>query len=714
MSMYIKNRYAKIALILSAAFVSSLLIIWAAAGPIAKPQVIKLLKSKGAESATIKSIIFNPFRPSLQVKGLTINAPKDSPLHLERLYVRLSWIGLFHKEIRVLKVEIQNFNLQVDQTTEEPIIGGMRLNSSKPTDGEEDNEIADKKPLEWRLCLYDLGISSSQVAVSIPDFTGTIDFDKFQIQNMILGEEYISGSIDFSGRLNKALTNLKTQIELNKGKGMIKTRFDLNKLGLAMFQPFLDKTVSGLKGDVSLQADLQADIDGDSIVLEQTAILKMADIGMETPDIILDQKQGEFNIDFSSQIENLKPQKIHIKQMGLSDTHISIGLKKNPVEKTEKKPELPPAPEKTKAPEQKPSDIAFEIDLVQVTGDTRIDFNDFNLEPVFKEQIRKLNFKITDINNKQLEKSSPFSLVAEIQKYGKFDFSGQIKPFKKDLYADIKGRISEYGLPPVSKYTNDILGYNIQTGQLNADVTLKIDKRMLDGQTSFDFKALKLIPSAKETSEQITTQVTMPLDLALGYISDDKGNLKLDVPIDGSLDDPKFGVTHLCQIVMVKAAKSAAYSYLKNMILPYGALVQFGVDVAISAGQKMMELKLAPLEYPPGQVKPGPESKAYIEQLTNLLTKEPQMRLIICGIATSADLTPEPVKKDQAQPRVKKVVKLSKAEKEKLLTKLAEQRMENFKLMLVKKHGIASSRLLDCLPKIDTEPDGKPRIEIDL
>ena len=144
-------------------------------------------------------------------------------------------------------------------------------------------------------------------------------------------------------------------------------------------------------------------------------------------------------------------------------------------------------------------------------------------------------------------------------------------------------------------------------------------------------------------------------------IPDDKGNLKLKMPIKGSLDDPEFGISHLCQIVMVKAAKSAAYSYLKTMLLPYGALVKIGVDVAVKAGQKMMSLKLAPLVYPPGELQPGPESKTYMDQLVALMTKEPDMRLIICSVATPMDWV------------APKGTKISQAEKEKQLLALAKK-----------------------------------------
>lgn len=719
--MFLKKRLPRIAAIVIASGFVLLLIIWAVAGPIAKPQLVKLLKSQGAESASIQSIVFNPFRPSLQIKEMIINADSGRPLYLERAYMRLSWTGLLRKEIYIKQIEIQSFNLKVDQTTEDTVIGGLKPAQKKSDLSEPaDSDKTENKPLEWVVRLDELLISSSLLEILIPEFTGAFTLDKVQLKNWLIGEQIFSGELDLKGNFNNALTSLNTRVDINKGKGSVTSKLDVDKLALAMFQPFLDNAVSGLKGDVSLQTSSKIQIDGQSLTLDQDADIKMADLKMQTPDMALAQKQGELHFDLSAQANELKPEKIHLKRLVLNDTHLAFTLKKKKPKPETKAPdkESGKASDKNvaKSPEnmvngEKQPGIGIKVDSLEVTGNTRIDFSDQNLDPIFKEQIRKLNFKITDMDNQQLEKACPFSLSAEIQKYGKLNFSGILKPFSKELYADINGKISEYGLPPTSGYTNTMLGYNIKTGQLNADVNLKIENRVLDGETKFDFKALKLIPAAKETSEQLTKQATMPLDLALGYISDDKGNLQLDIPIEGSLDDPQFGISHLCQIVMVKAAKSAAYSYLKKMILPYGALVQIGADLVISAGKEMMSLKLEPLVYQPGQIKPGPESKAYIDQLVTLMTKEPQMRLIICGIAVNADLVPPATDKTGQKKPIKK---LSETEKEKKLLELATKRMDLFKKMLIKTHGIKSSRLLDCYPRVDTEPDSRPRIEIDL
>lgn len=697
-----KKRYIRVPIYLLAAFLVLLLIIWAAAGPIAKPQVVKWLKSQGAESATIQSLILNPFRPSLKLKELAVNADQGKPLFLERVYVRFSWLGLLSKQLHVRQVEIQTLQLKLDQNGDQLTIGGLSPKTDKAP------QPAEKKapePTAWRVRLDDLIISDSRVELITPDYTGTIALEHARCHKAWLGSDMAAAHLDVKGRVNKAPLIANLQLDTQKGKGMLRGELDLKQLALAEIHPFVADTLSRLKGDLSLQTQWQLDIDGQAVALDQSVQVQLAHLEAETDEMILGQKQGAVQMDLTASARGQKIEAAHIKRLAVNDAHLNLILKKKQPTEEPQASSASPGPGDDPTDHQaasQPATTGIQIDMVEVTGDTRVAFSDQNLDPAFSEVLRHLNFKITDLDNRQADKASPFVMSADIQKYGKLNFNGTLKPFSRDLFVDLTGRISEYGLPPVSGYTQDMLGYHIRTGQLNADLALKIENRILDGETAFDLKALKLIPAEGTATEKLTKQVTMPLDLALGYISDDKGNLKLNMPIKGSLDDPEFGISHLCQIVMVKAAKSAAYSYLKTMLLPYGSLVQFGVGVAVKAGQKMMSLKLAPLVYPPGQRQPGPESKTYLDQLVTLMTKEPDMRLIICGVATPADWV---------APKEKKI---NQAEKEKQLLALAKARMDDFKQLLIETHGIESHRLLDCYPKVDDDLEGQPRIEIDL
>ena len=75
----------------------------------------------------------------------------------------------------------------------------------------------------------------------------------------------------------------------------------------------------------------------------------------------------------------------------------------------------------------------------------------------------------------------------------------------------------------------------IDSGKLSVDLEYKIKQRQLSGENKFVINKLKL--GEKVDSAEAAN---LPLDLAIAILEDSDGVIDLDLPITGSLDDPKF------------------------------------------------------------------------------------------------------------------------------------------------------------------------------
>jgi len=82
-----------------------------------------------------------------------------------------------------------------------------------------------------------------------------------------------------------------------------------------------------------------------------------------------------------------------------------------------------------------------------------------------------------------------------------------------------------------------------------------IDHRKLDAKNKFFFEQLTL--GDKVESPNATK---LPVKLAIALLKDRNGEIKLDIPVSGSLDDPQFSVfrvvLQIIQNLLVKAATS--------------------------------------------------------------------------------------------------------------------------------------------------------------
>src|SRR5262249_46272868 len=96
---------------------------------------------------------------------------------------------------------------------------------------------------------------------------------------------------------------------------------------------------------------------------------------------------------------------------------------------------------------------------------------------------------------------------------------------------------SEVELPPLTPYSGKYVGYGIQKGKLSMKLHYLIDNRKLTAENSVILDQLTF--GDKVDSPDATK---LPVQLAVALLKDRNGVITFDLPISGSLDDPKFSV----------------------------------------------------------------------------------------------------------------------------------------------------------------------------
>jgi hypothetical protein len=87
----------------------------------------------------------------------------------------------------------------------------------------------------------------------------------------------------------------------------------------------------------------------------------------------------------------------------------------------------------------------------------------------------------------------------------------------------------------VTPYSGRFAGYKIEKGKLSVDVTYHVENRALEAKQKFVIDQLQL-------GEKVDSPdaVSLPLKLAVALLKDRNGVIDIDLPMTGSLDDPKF------------------------------------------------------------------------------------------------------------------------------------------------------------------------------
>jgi hypothetical protein len=192
------------------------------------------------------------------------------------------------------------------------------------------------------------------------------------------------------------------------------------------------------------------------------------------------------------------------------------------------------------------------------------------------------------------------------------EITGKLNPLAKPLALDIKGRVRDLELPPLSPYAVKYAGHGITRGKLSVDVgytvapngQLTASNQLVLNQLSFGDK----VEGAPNS---------LPVKLAVALLADRNGVIDINLPISGSLNDPEFKigaiVFKLIGNLIVKAV-SAPFSALANA---------FG-----GSDEEMGSVRFAP-----GSSTLTPEAKTSLDKIAKALADRPALKMTVTGSA---------------------------------------------------------------------------------
>ncbi|MFW5440192.1 MAG: DUF748 domain-containing protein, partial [Methylophilaceae bacterium] len=173
------------------------------------------------------------------------------------------------------------------------------------------------------------------------------------------------------------------------------------------------------------------------------------------------------------------------------------------------------------------------IDTVRVS-DAKLEFADLSLTPQFGTNIHSLNGVINGLSTKAAQVSQ-VEMDGKVDEYGTARIRGSLQPSSATDFTDIKLAFTNLDMSRLTPYSGKFAGRRIDSGKLSVDLEYKVKDHQLAGENKFIINKIKL-------GERVDSAdaADLPLDLAIAILEDSDGLIDLDLPISGSLDDPKF------------------------------------------------------------------------------------------------------------------------------------------------------------------------------
>jgi hypothetical protein len=242
------------------------------------------------------------------------------------------------------------------------------------------------------------------------------------------------------------------------------------------------------------------------------------------------------------------------------------------------------------------------------------DFSDLSVQPNFTAGIQKLHGTILGLSSKP-------------NAHAKVDLHGQVDPFAPvaitgdvavlgPLYTDLTMSFHNIELSTFNPYSGKFAGYNIAKGKLTTDLHYKINGRQLDATHHIVVDQLEF--GDKTESKQA---VSLPIKLAVSLLKDRNGVIELDLPVNGSLDDPHFKVGPIIWKVFVDLLEKAVTAPFAML----GRLFGGGPDLQF-------------IDFEPGVADLDANATAKAQTILKALNERPQLKIDVpIGVVESID-----------------------------------------------------------------------------
>jgi hypothetical protein len=299
--------------------------------------------------------------------------------------------------------------------------------------------------------------------------------------------------------------------------------------------------------------------------------------------------------------------------------------------------EAPPAPEPAPKPGPAPTGAPAKglLETMRLEfGDVRVKdgfirFLDRTTQPAFSQDLSRLELTVTGLGN-QPRRRAKVTLQSVVGGDAGLDIRGELNALGAPTFVDLVGELRSFKLPSVDPYVTSNIGWVIKKGELQYKVHFKLEGDQLSADNDLVVGQLQVAPASG--SDEVKQRLGLPLGLIVALIKDQKGDIRVNVPVTGTVNDPQFKLGD--------AIWTAVKNVLVNVVTaPFKAIGRLfsrdgGDKVEVP---KVEEPKVEPVTFAAGSSVLSPGMEDHLLRVADVLRRSPFVNLALTAVVTPAD-----------------------------------------------------------------------------
>lgn len=584
--------------------------------------------------------------PQTTLKHLTLATPKQALASIDQVQANNLQIDVPQQRIQVGNLSVERPQLQAGRNPQGQWMYQSWLKASPPATGNAPKPAPTTQPshkqpswqllidqfqlkqgqLRWvdestspavRLQLADMDTQVKQLAWPATRKQGAATVQaRLQLQDL-KRKRPATGTVSYNGQFQlapNATANWLTQGVLN-----------IDKLPVEALNPYFASALNLdlVRASTHYHGKLQASMAPQGLDLQLQGQLAVTDFHANTlrpTEDLLHWKNLQLD-QLKLHISNNQLRQLHVQQTSLSDYFARVIVQAsgriNLQDLTRPSTTAQPAPTPASpvigsAPLPPPADIRFGP-ITVVNG--RVDFSDYFIRPNYSASLSQLTGTLGSFQN-AAPTATPASHLADLTLQGyaqgqaPVHITGQLNPLSTPLELNIRATASDLDLPPLTPYSLKYVGHGIERGKLSMDVSYNIDNSgHLQASNRIVLNQLSLGPRDSESQAP-----NLPVGLALALLADRNGNIQVDLPISGSINDPDFHLGGIIVRLFINLIGKALTS-------PFTLLAH-----ALGGGDE-----LNTIEFAAGRSSLSPTAQQRLQTIAQAMQDKPSLQLTITG-----------------------------------------------------------------------------------
>jgi hypothetical protein len=260
----------------------------------------------------------------------------------------------------------------------------------------------------------------------------------------------------------------------------------------------------------------------------------------------------------------------------------------------------------------KGSPIPIRVDAITL-ADCSVALTDRRLPP-YTVAVDRVQGTIKGISS-STKAPAPIEIGAAWRGGGEVTLKGAMDLFQPARATNLQVGLHRLEIPPLSPFSVHYLGYPVTKGRGDLGLDYEVKDQEMKGSNHIVTRDLTLGDKVAGGGD-----VKLPVKLGVSLLTDKDGLITLDFPVEGRLDDPKFGVGTAIGSAMREVVSEVVKS-------PFRQLAKIGGG----KGGGGKEEDVGYVEFPAGSAALDPASAGRLRTLAAALKERPGLRIVVPG-----------------------------------------------------------------------------------